>query len=155
MSQAALDDVKEKFGAFMESFMNVMEKQQNRLEPVRPDMLELPNLPEYLRQTEREKIVIRDLEILYDRRIVTYRGHTMNVQNQEFELLYVLASRPGIVYNRHQLMDAMGMPDDQDDRAIDSSIKRLRNKFRELEPEFSEIQSVYGVGYRWRDPQYG
>jgi two-component system response regulator ChvI len=70
----------------------------------------------------------------------------------EFLILLALASRPGIVKSRDNLMDAAY--DDQvyvDDRTIDSHIKRMRKKFREVDPEFDAIETLYGVGYRYRE----
>ncbi len=70
----------------------------------------------------------------------------------EFLLLQSLAQRPGFVKSRDNLMDAAY--DDQvyvDDRTIDSHIKRMRKKFREVDPEFDAIETLYGVGYRYRE----
>ena len=70
----------------------------------------------------------------------------------EFLLLQSLAQRPGFVKSRDNLMDAAY--DDQvyvDDRTIDSHIKRMRQKFRLVDPEFDAIETLYGVGYRYRE----
>ena len=70
----------------------------------------------------------------------------------EFLLIQALAQRPGFVKSRDNLMDAAY--DDQvyvDDRTIDSHIKRMRRKFREVDPEFDAIETLYGVGYRYRE----
>lgn len=70
----------------------------------------------------------------------------------EFMLLHALAYRPGHVKSRDQLMDAAY--DDNiyvDDRTIDSHIKRLRKKIKSVDPEFSAIETLYGVGYRFKD----
>ena len=70
----------------------------------------------------------------------------------EFLILQSLAQRPGYVKNRDQLMDAAY--DDQiyvDDRTIDSHIKRLRKKFRQVDGEFDSIETLYGVGYRYNE----
>ena len=63
-----------------------------------------------------------------------------------------LATRPGVVKSRNALMDAAY--DDQvyvDDRTIDSHIKRLRKKFKLIDTDFAQIETLYGVGYRYRD----
>jgi two-component system response regulator ChvI len=63
-----------------------------------------------------------------------------------------LAQRPGYVKSRDALMDAAY--NDQvyvDDRTIDSHIKRLRKKFKEVDEEFNSIETLYGVGYRYRE----
>ncbi len=70
----------------------------------------------------------------------------------EFMLLHALAVRPGHVKSRDQLMDAAY--DDNiyvDDRTIDSHIKRLRKKIKATDPEFSAIETLYGVGYRFKE----
>jgi two-component system response regulator ChvI len=70
----------------------------------------------------------------------------------EFLLLQSLAQRPGFVKSRDNLMDAAY--DDQvyvDDRTIDSHIKRMRRKFRQVDNEFDAIETLYGVGYRYRE----
>ena len=70
----------------------------------------------------------------------------------EFLLLKALAQRPGHVKNRDQLMDsAYGENIYVDDRTIDSHIKRLRKKFKQVDGEFNEIETLYGVGYRYRE----
>ena len=70
----------------------------------------------------------------------------------EQSVLQALAQRPGFVKSRDNLMDAAY--DDQvyvDDRTIDSHIKRMRKKFRQVDPEFDSIETLYGVGYRYRE----
>ena len=70
----------------------------------------------------------------------------------EFLILQALAQRPGYVKSRDALMDAAY--DDQvyvDDRTIDSHIKRLRKKFKEVDSDFDAIETLYGVGYRYRE----
>ena len=70
----------------------------------------------------------------------------------EFLLLQSLAQRPGFVKSRDNLMDAAY--EDQvyvDDRTIDSHIKRMRKKFRDVDPQFDSIETLYGVGYRYRE----
>ena len=67
-------------------------------------------------------------------------------------ILQALATRPGVVKSRNALMDAAY--DDQvyvDDRTIDSHIKRLRKKFRDLDDNFDGIETLYGVGYRYKE----
>ena len=70
----------------------------------------------------------------------------------EFLILEALAQRPGVVKSRNQLLD-VAYHDDVfvDDRTIDSHIKRIRRKFRVVDPEFDAIETLYGVGYRFED----
>ena len=70
----------------------------------------------------------------------------------EFLILQALAHRPGVVKSRDALMDAAY--DDQvyvDDRTIDSHIKRLRKKFKHVDDNFDVIETLYGVGYRFKE----
>jgi len=70
----------------------------------------------------------------------------------EFLILQALAQRPGVVKTRDALMDAAY--DDQvyvDDRTIDSHIKRLRKKFKQVDDSFDVIETLYGVGYRFKE----
>ncbi len=70
----------------------------------------------------------------------------------EFMILETLAQRPGIVKTRNQLMDAAYQDDIYvDDRTIDSHIKRLRRKFREIDETFDAIETLYGAGYRFSE----
>jgi len=70
----------------------------------------------------------------------------------EFLILEALAARPGFVKSRDQLMDAAYQDDVYvDDRTIDSHIKRLRKKFRVVDPTFKAIETLYGVGYRFNE----
>ena len=86
------------------------------------------------------------------RHICTWKGKPVDLTVTEFLLLKSLATRPGHVKNRDQLIDsAYGESIYVDDRTIDSHIKRLRKKFREVDDEFAQIETLYGVGYRYRD----
>ena len=79
-------------------------------------------------------------------------GKPVKLTVTEFLLLQSLAQRPGFVKSRDNLMDAAY--DDQvyvDDRTIDSHIKRMRRKFRQVDHEFDAIETLYGVGYRYRE----
>jgi two-component system response regulator ChvI len=79
-------------------------------------------------------------------------GKPVRLTVTEFLLLQALAQRPGFVKSRDNLMDAAY--DDQvyvDDRTIDSHIKRMRKKFRQVDSEFDSIETLYGVGYRYRE----
>lgn len=81
-----------------------------------------------------------------------WNGLPVKLTVTEFLLLQALAQRPGFVKSRDNLMDATY--DDQvyvDDRTIDSHIKRMRRKFREVDPDFDAIETLYGVGYRYRE----
>jgi two-component system response regulator ChvI len=81
---------------------------------------------------------------------VTWDGKSVTLTVTEFLILEALAQRPGVVKSRNQLMDVAYQDDIYvDDRTIDSHIKRLRRKFREADPDFKGIETLYGVGYRF------
>jgi two-component system, OmpR family, response regulator ChvI len=83
---------------------------------------------------------------------VTWRGEPVTLTVTEFLILETLAQRPGIVKTRNQLMDAAYQDDIYvDDRTIDSHIKRVRRKFRQVDPEFDAIETLYGAGYRFSE----
>ena len=97
---------------------------------------------------------IRRGELTIDpaRHFVSWKGDDIELTVTEFMLLKALAQRPGHVKSRDQLMDAAyGEHIYVDDRTIDSHIKRLRKKFRAVDGEFSQIETLYGVGYRYKE----
>lgn len=82
---------------------------------------------------------------------VLWDGKEVTLTVTEFLILQTLADRPGHVKSRDQLMDAAYTDDVYvDDRTIDSHIKRLRKKLRVADAEFAAIETLYGVGYRYR-----
>ena len=86
------------------------------------------------------------------RHAVKWKGKDVSLTVTEFLLLQALAQRPGFVKSRDQLMDVAY--DDQvyvDDRTIDSHIKRLRKKMRTADDDFSAIETLYGIGYRYNE----
>ena len=101
---------------------------------------------------ENDLLVRGDLVLDRARHLCQWRDQPMQLTVTEFLLLEALARHPGHVKTRDQLMDAAY--DDQvyvDDRTIDSHIKRMRKKFRELDPDFARIETLYGVGYRYSE----
>jgi two-component system, OmpR family, response regulator ChvI len=87
-----------------------------------------------------------------ERHACTWKNEAVTLTVTEFLILQALASRPGVVKSRNALMDAAY--DDQvyvDDRTIDSHIKRLRKKFKARDTEFDMIETLYGVGYRFKE----
>lgn len=90
------------------------------------------------------------LEMDQARHRVRWNGNDVALTVTEFLILDALAQRPGFVKSRDQLMDVAYAHDSYvDDRTIDSHIKRLRKKFRAVDPEFKAIETLYGVGYRF------
>jgi len=103
---------------------------------------------------EEEKQIIRRGQLTLDpmRHACMWRGDPVTLTVTEFLILEALAQRPGFVKSRDALMDAAY--DDQvyvDDRTIDSHIKRVRKKFRMVDPEFDSIETLYGVGYKYKE----
>ena len=89
-----------------------------------------------------------------ERHSVTWKGADVTLTVTEFQLLEALAQRPGVVKSRDQLMDVAYSENVYvDDRTIDSHIKRLRKKLRAVDPEFSAIETLYGIGYRYSPQQ--
>lgn len=102
------------------------------------------------RATADKTIVQGNLVLDPVRHMCTWRDKPVDLTVSEFLILQSLADRPGHVKSRDQLMDAAY--DDHvyvDDRTIDSHIKRLRKKFRAVDPDFSNIETLYGLGYRY------
>ena len=93
-----------------------------------------------------------DLSLDPDRHLCKWKEDEIRLTVTEFLILHSLALRPGLVKNRDQLIDiAYGETIYVDDRPIDSHIKRMRRKFRVIDKEFDSIETLYGVGYRYRD----
>ena len=92
-----------------------------------------------------------DLVLDPDKHLCSWKGREVKMTVTEFLLLQALAVRPGHVKNRDQLMDA-AYGDDVflEDRTIDSHIKRIRRKFRVFDPEFDRIETLYGIGYKYK-----
>jgi two-component system, OmpR family, response regulator ChvI len=93
-----------------------------------------------------------DLRLDPERHTCHWRSRPVTLTVTEFLILQALATRPGVVKTRDALMDAAY--DDQvyvDDRTIDSHIKRLRKKFKQVDEDFDVIETLYGVGYRFKE----
>jgi two-component system, OmpR family, response regulator ChvI len=107
-----------------------------------------PGTPE----PKKEALVRGRLALDPQRHECTWEGKPVRLTVTEFLILQCLAQRPGFVKSRDSLMDAAY--DDQvyvDDRTIDSHIKRLRKKFKQVDDNFEAIETLYGVGYRYRE----
>jgi two-component system, OmpR family, response regulator ChvI len=102
---------------------------------------------------DSQKILERGLlRMDQERHTCTWNGKQVVLTVTEFLILLALAQRPGVVKSRNALMDAAY--DDQvyvDDRTIDSHIKRLRKKFKATDDDFEMIETLYGVGYRFKE----
>ena len=100
---------------------------------------------------DKKSIVRGNLTLDPNRHACTWKGEAVRLTVTEFLILQALAQRPGYVKSRDQLMDAAY--DDQvyvDDRTIDSHIKRLRKKFKAVDDDFQQIETLDGVGYMYK-----
>ena len=92
------------------------------------------------------------LELDDNRHLCKWKGETINLTVTEYLLIKTLAITPGHVRSRDQLITAAyGESIYVDDRTIDTHIKRIRRKLREIDRGFDEIETLYGVGYRYKD----
>jgi two-component system response regulator ChvI len=105
------------------------------------------------KETDAAKVLERgQLRMDPERHACTWKNEPITLTVTEYLILQALAARPGVVKSRDALMDAAY--DDQvyvDDRTIDSHIKRLRKKFKQADDSFDMIDTLYGVGYRFKE----
>ena len=93
-----------------------------------------------------------DLVLDSGEHLCTCQGKPVPLTVTEFLLVQALAQRPGHVKSRNQLIDAAyGEHIYVDDRTIDSHVKRVRRKFKEIDPAFNQIETLYGAGYRYKE----
>ena len=99
-----------------------------------------------------ESLSLGPLSLDMSRYQATWNKAPLSLTVTEFMLLHALARRPGHVKSRAQLMEEC-YPHDAyvSERTIDSHVKRLRRKFSHIDPDFDEIDTVYGLGYRYRE----
>jgi two-component system, OmpR family, response regulator ChvI len=99
------------------------------------------------------KIVERgELRLDLERHSCTWKNEPVTLTVSEFFILEALASRPGVVKSRNALIGAAYEGDAYiDERTIDSHVKRLRRKFKARDSEFDMVQSVYGIGYSFKE----
>jgi len=106
---------------------------------------------EVMRQPPPEEDIIErgPLQLDMNRFEAHWQQQRIDLTLTEFWIVHTLALRPGHVKNRDQLMSDARIV--VDDATITSHIKRIRNKFLQIDPEFNRIDTVYGMGYRWID----
>jgi two-component system response regulator ChvI len=93
-----------------------------------------------------------DLRLDETRHLCTWKTEPVTMTVTEYLLVKALALKPGHVKNRDQLIDeAYGENIYVDDRTVDSHIKRIRQKFRKIDKNFNHIETVYGLGYRYKE----
>lgn len=122
----------------LERIRSLLRREEARLQPA---------------NTDPSNTLIRgDMMLDGARHLCTWKGKPVDLTVTEFMLVKALAQRPGHVKSRDQLMDtAYGESIYVDDRTIDSHVKRLRKKFKEVDADFAQIETLYGVGYKYRE----
>ena len=149
------DEIDELFGLKMgaDDFIRKPFSQRLLVERVKAVLRRVQPRDATATKPESDKLLERgDLVMDQERHTSMWKGKPVTLTVTEFLILYALAHRPGVVKSRNALMDAAY--DDQvyvDDRTIDSHIKRLRKKLRMVDPEFSAIETLYGIGYRYNE----
>ncbi|HPD82293.1 MAG TPA: response regulator transcription factor [Alphaproteobacteria bacterium] len=116
-------------------------------------LLRRKQLQEEKPEEKSEDIIQRgDLSLDDSRHLCTWKGKPVNLTVTEYLLVKALAQRVGHVKNRDQLIDlAYGENIYVDDRTIDSHIKRVRKKFKAVDTDFNQIETLYGIGYRYKE----
>jgi two-component system response regulator BaeR len=108
-----------------------------------------------LRRSQNQITTTQSSRVILDeqRLEIRYDNSAMELTSIEYQLVKTLALEPGRIWSRQQLMDRI-YPDNRvvSDRTIDSHVKKLRKKLAEAFPELNLVQSVYGVGYRYEQP---
>lgn len=94
-----------------------------------------------------------DLHLDDRRHSVTWKGMPVALTSSEYLLVKALTEEPGFVKSREELIGIVYDEHTQaDDRTIDTHVKRLRKKFRDCDPHFSSIKTIYGIGYKFVSP---
>ena len=105
-------------------------------------------------QNESDQIIVHeDLRLDCMRHVCEWKNKLLEdpLTSTEFKIIKELVERPGVVKSRDRLMEIAYRDElDVDDRTIDSHIKRIRKKFRKVDPEFNAIFTLYGSGYQWK-----
>jgi two-component system OmpR family response regulator len=88
------------------------------------------------------------LKFSVERMEVSWRSQPVLLTVTEFWIIHSLIRHPGHVRTRQQLMDDANVL--VDDQTITSHVKRIRRKFLKADPDFDQLDTVYGAGYRWK-----
>jgi two-component system response regulator ChvI len=149
------DEIDEVFGFKMgaEDFIRKPFSQRILVERVKAVLRRrMPRGDAFPKEVQTGAIERGQLRMDPERHSCTWKNKPVNLTVTEFRILQALVSRPGVVKSRNALMDAAY--DDQvyvDDRTIDSHIKRLRKRFQFTDAGFNMIETLYGVGYRFKE----
>jgi len=103
-------------------------------------------------QTAARRVQARDLTLDAERRDAIVRGRNIELTRQEFDLLYLLAARPGIVFSRAALLSRIWSDEVfVTERTVDTVVSRLRKKIERDAQEPELILTAWGVGYKLAD----
>lgn len=115
-------------------------------------ILKRASLPAPKEESKGKTLQYGSLTLDQDRFLCAWNGEPLELTVTEFLLVQVLTSRPGHVKSREQLIQAAyGDNIYVDDRTIDSHIKRIRKKFKKIDPDFEMIETLYGIGYKYKE----
>ncbi|THB74934.1 MAG: proteobacterial dedicated sortase system response regulator [Gammaproteobacteria bacterium] len=105
---------------------------------------------EAMKQPEQKEQIVEhgDLKIDNSRMLISWKGHSIDLTVTEFWMVNTIARHPGHVKSREQLMSDANVY--VDDNTITSHIKRIRKKFSAVDADFDMVETVYGMGYRWK-----
>ena len=147
------DEIDEVFGLKMgaDDYITKPFSQRLLIERIRAVLRRSAARADTLAAASKSTISQGHLHLDHERHDCLWKNRPVNLTVTEFLIIDALAQRPGVVKSRDSLMDAAY--DDQiyvDDRTIDSHIKRLRRKFRAVDESFDAIETLYGVGYRYK-----
>lgn len=118
----------------------------------RQDMIRQAAGPDRHPENSKDILIRGSLKLDDSRHICSWKDEPVDLTVTEYLLVKSLAQNPGHVKSRDQLMNfAYGESIYVDDRTIDSHIKRVRKKFKQIDDDFNQFETVYGVGYRYKD----
>ena len=105
------------------------------------------------KETNKNTLTIGNLLLDKDKHLCKWKAKLVNLTVTEFLILESLATNPGTVKSREQLMNsAFGEEtNNQDDRSIDHHLKRIRKKFKKTDNKFNFITTIYGIGYKFSE----
>lgn len=103
-------------------------------------------------ENDNSKTVTSPFRIEYNKRQISYFGTRLNLTRIEYEILILFINRPGWIFSRDRIMD-MAWPESGEsfDRTVDTHIKTLRTKLKEIKPDIDPIETHRGVGYSLRE----
>jgi DNA-binding response OmpR family regulator len=96
-------------------------------------------------------VVVGDLHYNLESYKVWWKDQPIYFTNKEFKLLTYLARRPGVVRRRQEILDwTHGVGSSTESRIVDVVIRKVRKKFKSVDPDFDHVVSHYCVGYSWK-----